>query len=75
MDVNLYSQLHLFANVGFCLCHHHVGCIVYLDVSTTVGVMRLCLMCMRMKAEAEEVTGEKMAATKGGIVVWLFSTE
>jgi hypothetical protein len=28
-----------------------------------------------MTAEAEEVTGEKMAARNGGIVVWLFSTE
>jgi hypothetical protein len=30
---------------------------------------------MRLKAEAEEVTGEEMAARKGGIFVWLFSTE
>jgi len=32
-------------------------------------------MCMRLKAEAEEVTGEKLAARKGSIIVWLFSTE
>ena len=31
-------------------------------------------MCMRLKTEAEEGSGEKMAARKGGIVVWLFST-
>jgi len=30
---------------------------------------------MRLKAEAEEVTGEKLAARKGSIIVWLFSTE
>jgi len=39
------------------------------DISTVFGVVRLCLMFMRLKAEAEEVPGEKMAARKGGIFV------
>jgi hypothetical protein len=33
------------------------------------------LMCISLTAVAEEVTGEKMAARNGGIVVWLFCTE